>query len=113
MLDDNPPRPLDAHELHVLDQISRAIERDDPELLRRLEGTEGTEGTEGIVHPPVRRTGTRLSWRAVAAVMLLEMLYAAVIVTLPDGLAIAVVIGVQLVLVPAGCLLWARRHGEL
>lgn len=107
MFDDPPPRPLDAHELHALDQISRAIERDDPGLLRRL------EGTEGIVHPPVRRTGTRLSWRIVAAVMLLAMLYAAVILALPDGLTIAVVIGVQLVLVPAGCLFWARRHGEL
>ena len=107
MHDDPAPRPLDAHELDVLEQISRAIERDDPGLLRRL------EGTEGIVHPPVRRTGTRLSWRVVLLVMLLAMLYAAVIVALPDGLALAVVIGVQLVLVPAGCLLWARRHDEL
>lgn len=107
MLDDPPPRPLDAHELHVLDEIARAIEHDDPGLRGRL------EGTEGIVHPPVRESGARLSWRVVVAVLLLALLYAMVILTLPDGLALAVVIGVQLVAVPVGCLVWARRHGEL
>lgn len=107
MLDVPPPRPLDAHELRVLDEIARTIERDDPDLPGRL------DGTEGIVHPPVRQTGTRLSWPIVAAVTLLALIYAAVILALPDSLVIPVVVGVQLVLIPAGCLLWARRHGEL
>ena len=107
MPEDRPVRPLDEYERHLLDEIARTIRRDDPDLHRLL------DGTEGIVHPPARCTGTRVPWRVVVAVMLLAVLYAAVLVLLPTSLAVAVVIGVQLVLVPIGCLLWARRNGEL
>lgn len=107
MIENRPPRPLDEHELRVLEEITRATERDDPELMRLL------DGTEGIVHPPVRSTGTRLSWRVVLTVMTLATLYATVIGLLPDHLVLPVVVGMQLVLIPVCCLLWARRRGEL
>lgn len=90
-----------------LEEMTRTTERNDPDLAHLLDGTEGN------VHPPVRRTGTRLRWWVVAAVMLSAVLYAIVILLLPDPLEIAVVVVVQLLVVPVGCLLWARRHGEL
>ncbi|SFO57040.1 Protein of unknown function [Pseudonocardia ammonioxydans] len=107
MSEDRQVRPLDERERRILDEIARVTRRDDPDLHRLM------DGTEGIVHPPARCTGTRVPWRVVLAVMLLAVLYAAVLVLLPTNLAVAVVIGVQLVLVPIGCLLWGRRHGEL
>lgn len=107
MLDERPPRPLDEQELRALEEIERATLRRDPGLAHRLDGTEGHQ------HPPVRRTGTPLRWRVVVAVMALAGLYGAVVVGLPPPLALTVVLGVQLVLVPAGCVLWARRRGEL
>lgn len=107
MLDDRPSRPLDEWELRALDDISRATRRDDPDLAYRLDGTEGNR------HPPVRSTGTPLRWRVVLVVMLVAGLYGAVVVGLPPMTALAVVLGVQLVVVPLGCLVWARRRGEL
>ena len=107
MLDDHPPRPLGEHERDVLAELARSTYRDDPDLAHLLSGTEGN------VHPPIRHTGTRLRWWVVAVVMLLAVLYAAVIALLPGPLEIVTVLIVQLGLVPAGCLLWARRHGEL
>lgn len=107
MPEDSSSRPLDQRELRVLAEISSATLREDPGLVRRL------HGVEGQVHPPVARTGTPLAWPLVLAVMGVAVLYALVIVALPPVLALAVVLGVQLVLVPAGCLFWARRRGEL
>ncbi|GAA1393500.1 hypothetical protein GCM10009613_40040 [Pseudonocardia kongjuensis] len=107
MLEDRPARPLDQRELRVLDEISAATLRDDPGLVHRLHGVEGN------THPPAAQTGTPLAWPLVLGVMTVAVLYALVIVALPPVLALAVVLGVQLVLVPAGCLYWARRRGEL
>ena len=107
MLDDHPPRPLDERERHLLAELSRTTYRDDPDLVHLLSGTEGN------IHPPVHRTGTPLRWWVVVVVMLAAMLYATVIVLLPDPAELAVVLIVQLGLIPAACLLWARRHGEL
>lgn len=107
MLEDRPARPLDPRELRVLEEISAATLRDDPDLVHRL------HGVEGRLHPPVAQTGTPLAWPLVLGVMTVAVLYALVIVALPPVLALAVVLGVQLVLVPAGCLIWARRRGEL
>lgn len=107
MLDERPSRPLDEHELRALEEIARATRRQDPDLAYRLDGTEGN------LHPPVRRTGTPLRWRVVVAVMLLAGLYGAVVFGLPPMVALTVVLGVQLVLVPVACVLWARRRGEL
>ncbi|BBF99423.1 MULTISPECIES: hypothetical protein [Pseudonocardia] len=107
MLEDRPARPLDPCEMRVLAEISAATLRDDPGLVHRL------DGVEGRLHPPVAQTGTPLAWPLVLGVMTVAVLYALVIVMLPPVLALSVVLGVQLVLVPAGCLIWARRRGEL
>lgn len=107
MLDDRSARPLDERELRVLEEISRHTRREAPDLALRLDGTEGNR------HPPVHSTGTPLRWRVVVAVMLLAGLYGVVVAGLPAPVALGVVLGVQLVLVPAACVLWARRRGEL
>lgn len=107
MLDDRPARPLDERERRALAEISDATRRDDPDLAMRLDGTEGNR------HPPVRNTGTPLRWRVVLTVMLLAALYGAVVAVLPPMTALTVVLGVQCVLIPVACVLWASRRGEL
>ncbi|MBC3189819.1 DUF3040 domain-containing protein [Pseudonocardia sp. C8] len=107
MLEDRPARPLDERELRMLAEISSATRRDDPALAHWLSGLEGEP------HPPVRRTGTALSLPLVCVVMAAAALLALLIVSLPTGLAVAVVICVLLFGVPVGCIVWARRRGEL
>lgn len=104
---DRPTRPLDERELHALSEISSATLRDDPGLAHRL------AGVEGIRHPPVHRTGTPLRVSVVAAVMVVAVVFALLIVALPAGVAAALVFMVLLVGVPGGCIVWARRRGEL
>lgn len=107
MLEDRPARPLDERELRALAEISSATLRDDPGLAHRLDGVEGNR------HPPVHRTGTPLRWPVVGAVMAVAVLFALLVVTLPPPAAPVVVLGVLLVGVPTGCIVWARRRGEL
>ena len=107
MLEDRPARPLDERELRALAEISAATQRDDPGLAYRL------DGVEGYRHPPVRRTGTPLRWPVVGAVMAAAVLFGLLVLVLPPAVAPVVVIGVLLVGVPAGCIVWARHRGEL
>jgi hypothetical protein len=102
-----PARPLDERELRALAEITSTTQRDDPGLAHRLAGVEGNE------HPPVRRTGTPLRWWVVGAVMAGAVVFGLVVLALPAAVAPGVVLGLLLVVVPVGCLVWARRHGEL
>ncbi|ALE75198.1 hypothetical protein AD006_03125 [Pseudonocardia sp. EC080610-09] len=102
-----PARPLDERELRALAEITSTTQRDDPGLAHRLAGVEGNE------HPPVHRTGTPLRWWVVGAVMAVAVVFGLVVLALPAAVAPGVVLGVLLVVVPVGCLVWARRHGEL
>lgn len=106
MLEDRPARPLDERERSALAEISSAVQREDPGLAHRL------EGIEGITHPPVRRTGTPLRLSVVGVVMAAAVLFGLLVALLPPQVAPALVLGVLLVGVPGGCLLWARRRGE-
>jgi hypothetical protein len=105
--EDRPERPLDDDERRVLEEISSATRRDDPGLAHRLAGIEGN------VHPPVRSTGTPLRWWVVGVVMAVAVVFGLVVLALPPAVAPGVVLGVLFVVVPGGCIAWARRRGEL
>lgn len=100
-------RPLDESEQQTLQMIEQNVRRSDPDFPQRL------GSRPGVWHPPVRQSGMALRWPLVVAVMLAALVYAGILYLLPDGLTILTVVLTQLVLVPAACLFWAARHGQL
>lgn len=101
-------RPLDEDETRLLQGIERDLRDDDPEMGRRL------GGCPGVFHPPVRQTGTPLSARLVLGVLGAAAVFAVLLyLVLPQELIIPVVLVTLFGLLPAGCLIWARRSGEL
>lgn len=101
-------RPLDADETRALQRIERDLRDDDPEMGGRL------GGCPGVFHPPVRQTGTPLSARLVLGVLATAAVFAVLLhLALPAGAVVPVVLVTLSGLLPAGCLIWARRSGEL
>lgn len=101
-------RPLDADETRALQGIERDLRDDDPEMGRRL------GGCPGVFHPPVHQTGTPLSARLVLGVLGAATVFAvSLYLVLPQEAIIPVVLVTLSGLLPAGCLIWARRSGEL
>ena len=71
-------------------------------------------GCPGVFHPPVRQTGTPLSPRLVVGVLGTAAVFAVLLyLVVPQDLIIPVVLVTLFGLLPAGCLIWARRSGEL
>lgn len=101
-------RPLDADETRALQGIERDLRDDDPEFPQRL------GDRPGVFHPPVRQTGTPLSVRLVVGVLGTAAAFACLLyLVLPQDLIIPVVLVTLFGLLPAGCLIWARRSGDL
>jgi len=101
-------RPLDADEAKALQGIERDLRDEDPEFPQRL------GDRPGVFHPPVRQTGTPLSVRLVLVVLGAALGFAGLLyLVLPQNLIIPVVLVTLFVLLPAACLVWARRSGEL
>jgi hypothetical protein len=101
-------RPLDDDENRLLQGIERDLRDEDPEMGRRL------GGCPGVFHPPVRQTGTPLSAGLVLGVLGAAAVFAVLLyLLLPQELIIPVVLVTLFGLLPAGCLIWARRSGEL
>ncbi len=100
-------RPLDQQERHALELIEQQVRSSDPDFPERL------GSRPGMWHPPIRQTGVRLRWPVVVGIMLAASVYAWILYLLPDGPTVLAVVLVQLVFVPAGCLIWAARHHEL
>ncbi len=101
-------RPLDPDEMRALQGIERDLRDEDPEFPQRL------LSQPGVWHPPVRQTGTPLSVRLVIVVLGGALVFAGLIyLVLPEQLIVPVVLVTLLGLLPAGCLIWARRSGEL
>lgn len=100
-------RPLDARETRALQMIEQQVRDSDPEFPQRL------GSRPGQWHPPIRQTGGRVRPRVVAAVMLATIAYVGVLIWLPDAWTVVAIVVIQVVLVPAGCLVWAARHGQL
>ncbi|MDQ4119081.1 MAG: DUF3040 domain-containing protein [Actinomycetota bacterium] len=101
-------RPLDDDETRALRGIERDLRDDDPEMGQRL------GGCPGVYHPPVHQTGTPLSARLVLGVLGTALSFAVLLyLVLPQDLIIPVVLVTLFGLLPAGCLIWAMRSGEL
>lgn len=101
-------RPLDADETRALQGIERDLRDEDPEFPQRL------GDRPGVFHPPVHQTGTPLSVRLVLVVLGAALAFAGLLyLTLPQDLIIPVVLVTLFGLLPAGCLIWALRSGEL
>lgn len=101
-------RPLDDDETRALRGIERDLRDDDPELGQRL------GSCPGVYHPPVHQTGTPLSARLVLGVLGTALSFAVLLyLVLPQDLIIPVVLVTLFGLLPAGCLIWAMRSGEL
>lgn len=101
-------RPLDADETEALQGIERELRDDDPELGQRL------GGRPGVFHPPIHQTGTPLSARLVLGVLGAASAFAVLLyLVLPQEAIVPVVLVTLFGLLPAGCLIWARRSGEL
>lgn len=100
--------PLDDDETRALQGIERDLRDDDPEMGRRL------GGSPGVFHPPVRQTGTPLSARLVLGVLGTASVFSVLLyLVLPQEMIIPVVLVMLFGLLPAGCLIWARRSGDL
>lgn len=100
-------RPLTNSETRVLQELEKRVRLDDPDFPVRIGSRPGHD------HPPAREAGHRLRCREVASVLVGTGLYASILSVLPEHLILVAVIVVQLVVVPAACVIWARRHGQL
>lgn len=109
-MNDSSPRgrPLDDDEFRALQGIERDLRDEDPEFPERL------LSQPGMWHPPVRQTGTPISAWVVLGVVGGALGYAFLLyLVLPEPAIVAVVLVTLFGLLPAACLVWARRSGEL
>lgn len=99
-------RPLSEEERRALQGIEQQVRDSDPEFPARL------GSAPGLRHPPLRDIGRRPRGWEIAAVVSVAALYVLVLLMVPEHLVLVTVVVMQVVLVPACCLLWAARRGR-
>lgn len=100
-------RPLSEDERRALSRIEDGVRESDPEFPQRL------GSLPGLRHPALRQVGRWPSRRELTVAGLAVCAYVTLLLLVPDDLVVTIVVITQLVLIPACCLLWAARRGQL